>query len=370
MGAHGNGSAEVLVNKDVAGMLNNIIQQNPRETLGPDVFKRFGGLPYLFKILDVRDMLSIQVHPSKEMAELEFAEENRKGIPLDAAERNYKDENHKPELMVALSEFWLLHGFRPPSAIGEVLTETPELSFLLPVFEQEGYKSLYHAVMTMDQLRVNEVLTPLLRRIRSESGSMPDKESPDFWALRASGSFGRGNDIDRGIFSIYLFNMVHLKAGEGIFQDAGVPHAYLEGQNMELMANSDNVLRGGLTTKHVDVPELMKHVHFQETIPDILREQTTARKVGVFRTPTPDFELARVDLGKGDRVRLSSASTEISIVLEGAVSVRENPNNILECSKGEAWINFYGAEVDIMAEGESVIFRATVPASTTGTYFD
>ncbi len=261
MGAHDNASSELILDPggEFATKLNDYIRANPEELLGNYTAARFGRLPYLLKILDVKDMLSIQVHPSKKDAEQAFLEENKKGIPLTAPDRNYKDDNHKPELMLALSEFWLLHGFKPVPSLTKIIRDIPELNFLEPVFEIGGYKELYRAVMEMEPLKVNAVLQPLLDRILPayrEDRLSKDKE--DFWAARAALTFNETGRIDRGIFSIYLFNLVNLHPGEAIFQDAGLPHAYLEGQNVEIMANSDNVLRGGLTPKHIDVPELLK----------------------------------------------------------------------------------------------------------------
>jgi mannose-6-phosphate isomerase len=134
------------------------------ELLGKDVATTFGHLPYLLKILDVRDMLSIQVHPSKTIAQEGFKEENEKNISLQATNRNYKDPNHKPELIVALGEFWLLHGFRNESDLEDMLESVSELNFLIPVFSK-GYKELYKRVMEMPQAEVNQHLRPLIDRI-------------------------------------------------------------------------------------------------------------------------------------------------------------------------------------------------------------
>ena len=123
--------------------LDKYIQQQPEETLGSYTTGRFGRLPYLLKILDVKDMLSIQVHPTKRNAEIEFAAENKKGIALNAPDRNYKDDNHKPELMLALSEFWLLHGFKPYLTLEKLLLDTPELEFLTPTLAKHSYLGLY-----------------------------------------------------------------------------------------------------------------------------------------------------------------------------------------------------------------------------------
>lgn len=363
MGAHDNAPALVLTEGKDGIALNKYIGDRPDDTLGPYTAGRFGRLPYLLKILDVKDMLSIQVHPSKKNAELEFAAENKKGIPLNAAERNYKDDNHKPELMVALSEFWLLHGFKPEEELLSTLRATPELSYLEPVFVQQGYQGLYRQVMEMPQKKVNEVLQPLLDRILPEySGGDLAKNVPDYWAARAALTYNEPGKTDRGIFSIYFFNLLNLHPGEAVFQDAGLPHAYLEGQNVEIMANSDNVLRGGLTPKHVDVPELLKHIRFEATSPRIMSGDMSAGHITVYPTPAPDFELSRIDLLTGEAVTVRAHSVEIYIVMEGILGVSEVDGKPFSRKKGEVFVAFYQARFELKAGEDTVVYKAMVPA--------
>src|SRR5690606_35353075 len=239
LGAHPSSPSLIGEDVNVSG-LDEWIRRDPSKYLGKKLSKE-GRLPFLLKLLDVQDMLSIQVHPNKEMAEKCFREENEKGVPIDSPQRNYKDANHKPELMVAMSdEFWLLHGFRNERSMREILLSVAELKFLLDVFEEGSYASLYQMVMEMPQSEVNERLQPLLDRIIPlyAKGSLKTS-NPDFWAARAALTFEENGNIDRGMVTIYLFNLVRLKNGEAIFQDAGVPHAYLEGWNVEIMASSD-----------------------------------------------------------------------------------------------------------------------------------
>jgi mannose-6-phosphate isomerase len=358
MGAHDSAPA------DLEGIaLNEYVRRDPREMLGAYTADRFGRLPYLLKILDVKDMLSIQVHPSKRNAELEFAAENKRGVARDAPERNYKDDNHKPELMVALSEFWLLHGFKAGESLVETLGAVPELAFLVPLFEKKGYQALYQTVMEMPQAEVNRVLEPLLDRILPayKEGSLR-KHEEGFWAARAALTYNQPGIVDRGIFSIYFFNLLNLHPGEAIFQDAGLPHAYLEGQNVEIMANSDNVLRGGLTPKHVDVPELLKHVRFEATHPRIVPEEYGQGRIAVFHTPAPDFELSRISLLKGELLTIRAHSTEIFIVLEGRTGVIEAGAGPFSRKAGDAFIAFHQAKFELNAQEDTVIFRASVPA--------
>jgi mannose-6-phosphate isomerase len=367
LGAHDNAPSELIIEeaegKGVSTVpLNQYIQASPETTLGAYVAGRFGRLPYLLKILDVKDMLSIQVHPSKKNAELEFAAENKKGVALNAPTRNYKDDNHKPELMLALSEFWLLHGFKPAGELKRTLHTVPELHFLAPVFEKQGYQGLYKQVMEMGQEEVNKTLQPLLDRIiPAYEGHQLSKGDADFWAARAAITFNEPGRIDRGIFSVYLFNLLNLHPGEAIFQDAGLPHAYLEGQNVEIMANSDNVLRGGLTPKHVDVPELLKHVVFEETVPKIIPGDSGDEQIAIFFTPAPDFELAGIRLSKGDVISSVNASTGIFIVLEGHLQVKESDRHSFECGKGESFLAFDQAALSLHALEDTVVYWASVP---------
>ncbi|HEY0433484.1 MAG TPA: mannose-6-phosphate isomerase, class I, partial [Chitinophagaceae bacterium] len=184
LGAHDSAPA-VMLHGDEEIPLNAAIRQSP-SILGETVMSRFHRLPFLLKILDVKKMLSIQVHPSKHTAEAEFARENHEKIPLDAAVRNYKDDNHKPELMVALSPFWLLHGFKPVDRMRDRLQAIPEFKSLLDIFNATGYDQLYKTVMEMPRERVDEVLRPVIERSLPayRSGAL-QKNNEDFWAARA-----------------------------------------------------------------------------------------------------------------------------------------------------------------------------------------
>ena len=163
MGAHPLASSELLT-KEGQLSLYMLIKENPSQMISDPVFTRFGELPYLLKVQDVKDILSIQVHPSKTEAEKGFDREEAAGIPIDAPYRNYKDRNHKPEMLVALSDFWLLHGFRQKASIEKVLEETPEFTILAPLFKREGLQSLFQFVMEMEQPEVNAILINLVKR--------------------------------------------------------------------------------------------------------------------------------------------------------------------------------------------------------------
>ncbi len=321
-------------------------------------------LSYLLKVLDVKDMLSIQVHPSKAGAEEGFAAENAAGIPSDAPHRNYKDDNHKPELIVALSDFWLLHGFKPTEELVYTLLNVVELRELLPIFNSSGYAGLYKHVMEMPQQEVNNMLQPLIDNIKQTyKDNAPDKNDEDFWAARAAATFCKDGNIDRGIFSIYLFNLVHLKKGEAIFQPAAVPHAYLEGQNVEIMASSDNVLRGGLTEKHIDVPELLKHVKCEATFPTIIEGEITGGeklyKVPADNASDTGFQLSVFELAANETISFTPANTDILLLTEGLAEVDDDNATVRLQPGNPSAVVFAGQPVYIAAAADSTIFRAT-----------
>jgi mannose-6-phosphate isomerase len=356
MGAHSNHPSFIENNNTVA--LSDFITAHAEMVLGKNIHKKFSSLPYLLKVLDVRQMLSIQVHPSKQAAENSFEEENKKRIPVNAPHRNYKDQNHKPELMVALSDFWLLHGFKKEEELAKMLEAKIELQFLKDIFNSKGYKPLYEEVMLMPQEKLNQILDPLVRRVVPlYNKGLLSKDNEDFWAARAALNFCNDNNYDRGIFSVYFFNLVHLKKGEGIFQPSGLPHAYLEGQNVEIMANSDNVLRAGLTDKHIDVTELLKHVKFEATIPEILKSQSQHR---IFSSPAEEFELQQYLLRKGEEAITTTLTGEVLLLLEGLAEVASE-NEEVKMEKGNALFINAGTDIQIKALSEIDLFRATVP---------
>lgn len=360
LGAHLKAPSKVFTEKGIIS-LDLFLNENAKETLGKQVAKNFGKLPYLFKVLDVREMLSIQVHPSKEAARIGYKNENKKGIPLNASNRNYKDENHKPEIMVALTEFWLLHGFLDVNKLTRNIKETPELSFLLPIFLEDGYTGLYKKVMEYSQDEVNEVLKPLVERILPKYlNNELEKSSPEFWAAKSLVN-KESKNIDKGIFSIYFFNILKLSRGEAIFQDAGVPHAYLEGVNMELMANSDNVLRAGLTNKHIDVSELIKNTKFEATIPDILKGVRNIENGEViYKTLAKDFELSKIELSESIVHRSISNSLEILILIKGTATCTQG-NETMSLEKGQAILVKADTAYKIETNSEVEIYKASVP---------
>ena len=337
--------------------LSKLINEQPVQWLGKEVAHKYNALPYLYKILDVHDMLSIQVHPSKQNAVLGFKAEQAKDIAIDAANRNYKDENHKPEIMVALSDFWLLHGFLPPAIIEERLNTYSCLKPLMNEFRGGDYQNLYSFFMQLPMEASDSILKPLLKEASAAvAKGTVTKNDPHFWAHKYYADGIPLKNIDKGIFSIYILNIVYIPKYQGIFQGAGILHAYLEGQNIELMANSDNVLRGGLTPKHVDVKELIQHVNFVPTYVSILKGKKLTDQEINYPCPVPDFSLTKIVLNRGDVYTISTFSLEMLLVMDGEVIIED-----IAYKAGDTALLTPNAKLTIKAKAAAILFKSYVP---------
>ena len=360
--------------------LDRLVAADPWLTLGPEVALNFAGrLPYLLKVLDVRIMASLQAHPSKKQAEEGFARENNAGIALSDPRRNYKDENHKPEAHVVLTDFWMLHGFRPLEEISEMLAMDTELRAMMPSYDErlrgvgkdpEARSALLHdlyaRVMTMAQGEVDAMVEPLVARLEAEEARDELKrETHGFWALRAARTFPLPDGHrDRGIASMYLLNLVRLKPGQGTYQPAGTLHSYLEGVDVEVMANSDNVLRGGLTPKHVDVPELLATLTFRDGRPQILEGRAASETGREYETPAAEFALERIEIVPGTPYSAGRGhSADCIILVEGAAAVVAG-GRTLTLSRGGSVMLPAALSYSIAARSpRAVLFKAGVPAA-------
>ena len=317
----------------------------------------FGSIPYLFKVLDVAKMLSIQVHPSKENALIGFELERQAGIAIDAANRNYKDQNHKPEVMVALSDFWLLHGFLAPELLAERLNAYSCFHTLLNHFNAADYQGLYQYFMQLPSLDSDNILKPLMiEAVAAVKNGEVDKSHPHWWANKYYNGVVPESNIDKGIFSIYILNIVFVKKYQGVFQGAGLLHAYLEGQNIELMANSDNVLRGGLTPKHIDIDELLKHVNFAPTYPVVLSGDSLNINETIYPCPVQDFGLSKIVLKGAESYTIKSKDIEMLLVIEGEVDI-----DGLVYKAGEVAMVKPLQEINLLGIQPSLMFKSFVP---------
>ncbi|AAQ59984.1 mannose-6-phosphate isomerase, class I [Chromobacterium violaceum] len=323
--------------------------------LGEALIRRHGRrLPFLLKVLDVDAPLSIQAHPDEAQARAGFARENAVGLAIDDARRNYRDPYPKPEMMVALSPFWLLHGMRPDAQIDALLARQPAWTPLREGLAREGGAALYRRLLRLPQAEIAALLRPLWRRLETGDDAGPD--DPDHWTRRLAGSRAE----DRGIFGCYLLNLVGLRPGEAIFQPARLPHAYLHGRNIELMANSDNVLRAGLTDKPVDVEALLGVMDGEP-----VRPETMAAPDGCGLRPYPRcggdyFALDQLLLGEGESESWRSAGPEVLLVVDGSLRLR-HPGGELALEQGQSALLQPGLACEAQAGRLALAYRAFCP---------
>lgn len=350
LGTHPSAVSSIEVNGQQQG-LDHYIAAHPI-VLGEKSQQQFGDrLPYLLKILDVVKPLSIQLHPTKKEAEQGFARENAQGIDLKDPKRSYKDDNHKPEMMIALSDFWLLHGFKSKSAILKTLYARPSLVVLAEKLEQQSLKDFYAEVMQSSQTQLAQWLLPIIQHNQAAyHNNELTLDNPDYWLLYALEAMAISVDkLDAGLLSFYLMNIVYLKKGEGIFQDAGIPHAYLRGQNIELMASSDNVIRGGLTPKYVDIPELLKIVDCTEIVPKVIAAASKENGYYTYQTPSRDFALSNINFSTGYQCQIKADNAEILLVMQGEITLH-NSEQKLTLAQGES--AFIEAQTSYILSGE------------------
>jgi mannose-6-phosphate isomerase len=327
--------------------LEDIISQAPTAMLGEDVERRFGPrLPFLLKVLAASKPLSLQAHPSRLQAQEGFAKEEAAGVPRMAPSRNYRDPNHKPELICALTPFRALCGFRSIEATQTLLSGLG-VRALVPFIDalvSGGLRALFERVMTVP---LDERAT-LVKSIVVACASHP----PNGFAAECANAVALHQEYpgDVGVIGALLLNLVTLAPGEALALGAGNLHAYLEGTGVELMANSDNVLRGGLTPKHVDVPELLRVLDFTDG--PVNRVVAEGEPEAVYPTTFPDFRLSRLELKAP--LNLARKGPDLLLCLEGEVQV-----NGLSLARGQsAFAAFHDGP--LVFSGLGTVFRATV----------
>ena len=343
--------------------LLNVIETYPEKILGRDAARRFDKkLPYLLKVLAAAKPLSIQAHPSADQAREGFERENGLAIPLDAPDRNYKDENHKPECLCALEPFWAMCGFRPIKQIVELMLKVcplelaGEIKLLQSSEERQGLESFFKSLLTMDSVRQNRIIREVLKNVANLSNT----DNPAFkWILKLAADYPR----DIGILSPVYLNLIRLKPGQALFLPAGVLHAYLEGTGIELMANSDNVLRGGLTPKHIDAPELLKVLIFESSPIEVLQSRKIQATETVYPTPAKEFVLSKIVV-TSEKIYSSSASHNVEIILctEGIATIEVGDvETTLELQRGMSAL-VPAAAGAYWIKGDASFFKAAIPS--------
>lgn len=361
MGAHTRSPSKVILG-NTEEPLDEFIQENRLLCLGETGEQKYTGLPFLFKILAADAPLSIQAHPNKQQAEDGFAREEKAGIPLSAENRNYKDPNHKPEIICALTDFTAMCGFRPLNEIASLvsLLKLPQLHTCLEALKRaepaEAYKYFLHSLFSLPQ-NVKLELTQLIKE------KIPElfKKAPSYaleWKLIEQ--FATAYPGDSAVIAPLYLNVLSLKPGEALFLPAGILHAYVHGFGVELMANSDNVLRGGLTPKYVDVKELLNTLRFEPYKPEILQPTTGSDGIKSYPSPVDEFSLFRIDLIDIHPVHLPAGKPIILVVIDGTVKIG-NQHNIMELTKGKS-VFVPAVREELLLTGSGTLFGATTGA--------
>jgi mannose-6-phosphate isomerase len=353
IGAHPDQPSHWLGGQD-SPALDALITAQPDRLLGAATVAAFGPrLPFLLKVLAADKALSIQVHPTLKQAKAGFADEERRGVAQSSPERNYSDANHKPELACALTDFDALCGFRP-------LDQTIQLFDALDVEEllvyrdllagEDGLRATFTTILTLQdpaRSRLVDAVVGGCRALVTRGGR---------WAVAAEASLIAAEDFpgDIGVVLALLLNHVRLAPGEAIFLGAGNVHAYLRGTCVEVLANSDNVLRCGLTSKHIDVPELLRVADFSTLERPRWDAEQRGSGLRTFEVPVADFQLAMIDLHDGATI-VDGTGPSIVLCTEGAVELNNPGGPTIRLDRGRAAFVAPGEPVPLSGAGQVFI---------------
>ncbi|MEM9565251.1 MAG: mannose-6-phosphate isomerase, class I [Actinomycetota bacterium] len=372
LGAHP-GAPSGLVS---GGTLDAAIAAAPGELLGPSVSERFGQLPYLVKILAAGKPLSIQTHPSLDQAKVGWAREEAAGVAVSAPDRNYRDDNHKPELICALTPFEARCGFREPARTDEVLARLgPELDDVRRELAANGPAATTAWLLRLPAERGRALATAAAAGAAAAAGGQDERSEPASAVATELASVvevERAFPGDVGVVVALLLNHVVLDPGEALFLRAGTLHAYLRGVGVEVMANSDNVIRGGLTPKHIDVEELLAIVDDAVGPAPV---QAPGGPIHTYTSPIPEFQVTRIDSTGAaaqpdgasiEPIELASGGPEVVLVTAGSATLTSRSGDRLDLTTGDA--AFVGASdgpgtLTVGQPGSSQIWRVTVGRS-------
>lgn len=362
MGVHPNAPSSVVVGNTTVS-LAQWIAAHPVEILGNAAFERFGTLPFLFKVLSAGEALSIQAHPNKVQAEALHARDPE----------HYADGNHKPELAVALDSLTALKGIKPFDGLVEALARYPELADFVgqdvcgaageatqsSVAEQQAFARLFFSTLIRRSIAGNQKLgqavEKLAARLRRSLDSLSEAESI-FLELEEKNSAA-----DVGLFAVFLLNLVHLTDGQGMFTTAGVPHAYLKGNIVECMANSDNVVRVGLTPKFKDAGTLLDILNY-EPGPAAILQDSPGWGESIYQTPFSEFQVSRYRLGNGiESSEVAGHKPQILLVTRGEVLVRWDGGQATFRQGQSLFIPALVERFQLQVQDSVEIFKATIP---------
>ncbi|PKF76389.1 mannose-6-phosphate isomerase, class I [Vibrio sp. vnigr-6D03] len=355
MGAHPNGCSKIQLEGEEF-LLSEFIAKDKAKILSTSTEQKFGTLPYLFKVLSAGNALSIQVHPNKSEAEQGFAKEEELGIEHSAPNRNYKDINHKPELVYALTSFRAMNGFRAYTEVASLFTKIvekvnlPAIENLLESFKKnltsEGLETFFVGILYLDAEDKEDSIGGLIDYATENQQSNVDN---DLFSLILELEKLYPDDI--GLFSPLMLNVMTLAPGEAMFVNARTPHAYLKGSGLEVMANSDNVLRAGLTQKHIDIDELVKCTSFAETIEKSIRLLPRVDgKNHYYPVPVKDFKFDCIL--ECYEMKNEVKSAEIIFSIDGDLTIEHTSKEKIILKKGESvFVPAYVKQYKITSKG-------------------
>ncbi|VEG52413.1 mannose-6-phosphate isomerase [Mycolicibacterium aurum] len=368
-GAHP-GDPAWLQTEDGERSLLDALRADPEGELGATVRGRFGDtLPFLVKVLAADEPLSLQAHPSTEQATEGFAREERMGIPITAPNRNYRDRSHKPEIIVALSRFEALAGFRPAARTVELMRALgvaeldPYINLLAGQHDGDGLRALFTTWITCPQPDLDSLVPAVL------DGAINYVRSGHKEFVREARTvleLGERYPGDAGVLASLLLNRLSLAPGEALYLPAGNLHSYLHGVGVEVMANSDNVLRGGLTPKHVDVPELLRVLDFTPAedvlvVPETLRDGAET----VYPTPAPEFAVTVLNIDGEQLGHEIDAPTrhdgpQVLLCTQGSATVHAKAGSVVLERGAAAWVAADDGPIRLVAQESTRLFRVTV----------
>jgi mannose-6-phosphate isomerase len=359
IGAHPSSPSEI-VGGSYAGSLIDLIQADPHGTVGPDVTDEFGArLPFLLKVLAADAPLSLQVHPTAQQARSGFASEEAGGLPADAPQRNYKDAWHKPEMICALTEFRALGGFRTVGTTLRLLrllrvgALNPFIDVLVAHPDARGIRDVVARILDLDEQARRSLCRAVAAACADWIGMRGEFDREFRNVLNLAGRYPG----DPGVLVALLMNHVTLQPGQAIYVPAGNLHAYLSGVGVEIMASSDNVLRGGLTAKHVDVPELLGVLDFSTGPSWHVGEVAGADGEWVYPTPSAEFQLSRIEVASERLHELEHSGPQILLAVAGEVSVADDSGAAVTITSGRSV--FVPARVGrVRLSGTGTVFRA------------
>jgi len=368
MGAHQSAPSGVALPGGRRTTLDAMIAADPVGELGRESVTRFGSrLPFLLKVLAAQTALSIQVHPSRQQAQAGFQAENERGLAPGDKSRNYADDWPKPEILCALTPFEALAGMRSPQDAAALLKELgvgeldPVTAILAGAHGPEALTEALAAVLAWPQ----ELRAALVAAVARGCGDVAAAGGPYAAACAAAVRISREHPGDLGVVGSLLLRHLVLQPGQAVFLPAGGLHAYLHGTGIDLLANSDNVVRAGLTPKHIDVPELLALTDPAVAVP-VIEPRPLGGGLFAYDSPAPEFRLYRAELGHSERALPAAGGPRIVLCTEGAAALRApaRPAGAVELTVGRGRSCFVAAEDGaVSAAGPATLFIATTGLS-------